>query len=111
MTTKITTEQITHNGTDLDTVLEASGFLPIDHTVTYDPASIAPGAAVLTTYAVPGILIGDWILSSFSQDLAGCLLTAYVHAAGNVTVSLFNPTVSSVNLASGTLRLRFTRSV
>ena len=111
MTTKITTEQITHNGTPLDEVLEASGFLPIDYTTTYDPPAIAPGSSVLSTYVVSGAQIGDWIQSSFSQDLAGCILTAYVHTAGSLTVSFYNPTVASVNLSSGTLRLRLTRSM
>ena len=38
----------------------------------------------------------------FTQPLSGCLVTSAVSAAGQVTVTLFNPTGGTVNLASGT---------
>lgn len=78
----------------------------IDASKTYDPGSIASGAQITTTVTTTGAAMGDFVQASFSLDLAGLTLTAYVSAADTVTVVLVNHTVGAVDLASGTLRVR-----
>lgn len=72
-------------------------------TVVYDPPSINPLGVATTTVAVSGASLGDFPNASFSLDLAGLMMTAYVSAAGIVTVKLFNPTTSIIDVASGNL--------
>jgi hypothetical protein len=72
-------------------------------TQAWDPPSLAAGASATTTVAMVGVLPGDEVAASFSADLQGLVLTAYVSAAGTVTAVLFNPTGGAVDLASGTL--------
>ena len=77
--------------------------IDIPHTQTYDPASIADGDRVSTTYAVTGVVLGDEIKATFSLDLQGVALWAYVSSAGNVTAVFSNETAGVVDLGSGTL--------
>lgn len=70
---------------------------------TWDPASIASGGSVSTTATVAGAALGDFALASFSLNLAGLTLSAYVSATNTVTVVLSNLTGAAVNLTSGTL--------
>lgn len=70
---------------------------------TYDPPSIAAGAAASTTVTVTGALLGQQAAAAFSLDLAGLYLTASVTAADTVTATLVNPTAGAIDLASGTL--------
>jgi hypothetical protein len=73
---------------------------------TYDPASLADGAGATTTVTVTGAALGDFALASFSLDLQGILLTAYVSAADTVSVRFQNETTGTIDLGSGTLRAR-----
>ena len=74
--------------------------------VTYDPPSLAAGDGVTTTVTVTGAALGDFAQASFSLDLQGITLTAWVSAADTVSVRLQNSTTGAVDLASGTLRVR-----
>jgi hypothetical protein len=73
---------------------------------TYDPPSIASGAQVTVTAACTGAVLGDYAIASFSQDLQGITLSAYVSAANTVTVVFRNGTAGPIDLGSGTLRVR-----
>jgi len=74
---------------------------------TWNPASIAAGASVtLVMASFTGVALGDLCFPSFSLDLAGLTLTAYVNAAASVTVVLANNTAGAVDLASGTITVR-----
>jgi len=75
----------------------------------YDPASIPTGSGVTTTISVTGAALGDFVLVSFSLDLQGIALTAYVSAANTVSVWFQNGTGSAVDLASGTLKVRVSK--
>lgn len=77
--------------------------------VTYDPPSLAAGAGVTTTVPVPGAALGDFARESFSLDLQGITLTAWVSAADTVSVRLQNGTAGTIDLASGMLRVRTER--
>lgn len=71
--------------------------------ITYDPPSIAAAASVTQTVAVANVALGDFVLASFSNSLAGLTLSAYVSSAGVVTCVFTNNTAAAVDLASGTL--------
>ena len=72
-------------------------------TTTYDPGEIASGATATTTVTVTGAALGDFAVASFSLDLSGLSVSAYVSATSTVTVVFANLTGSPVDLASGTL--------
>lgn len=80
-------------------------------TATWNPASLAAigwGVSVSrasTTVTLTGAALGDIALASFSLDLQGLELSAYVSSANTVTCLLVNNSASAVNLAEGTLRV------
>jgi Pectate lyase superfamily protein len=88
--------------TDGSTILESS--------VTYDPPPLGPGAGATTVVTVQGAAPGDYADASFTLDLQGISVTAYVKAANTVSVRFQNGTGSTLDLASGTLRVRVTRT-
>lgn len=75
---------------------------------TYNPASLSDGAGVTTTVTVTGAALGDYAQASFSLDLQGILLTAWVSAANTVSVRFQNETTGAIDLASGTIKARVT---
>jgi len=73
---------------------------------TFDPPSLADGAAASTTMTVSGAALGDYVDSvSFSQDLQGVQLTAWVSAVNTVTVRFRNESGGAIDLPSGTARV------
>lgn len=73
---------------------------------TWDPASVADGAATSASLTLPGAALGDVAVPSFSNAItAGAFMVAHVTSADTVTVTLFNKTGSSLDLASGTLKV------
>jgi Right handed beta helix region len=73
---------------------------------TYNPPSIASGGTTTTTLTVTGAAVGDFVDASFSLDLSGLQLSAYVSAADTVTFVFQNPTGGAIDLASGTIRAK-----
>lgn len=74
---------------------------------TYDPPNLAAGAAdAIQTMTVTGAALGDFVDASFSLDLEGVVLRAWVSATNTVKYLFFNPTAGALNLASGTVRVR-----
>jgi hypothetical protein len=78
----------------------------LEASVTYDPPSLAAGEGVTTTLTVTGATLGDYARASFSLDLRGITLTAWVSAVDTVRVRFQNSTTGAVDLGSGTLRVR-----
>ena len=77
---------------------------------TYNPPNLVDGAGVTTTVTVTGALLGDIAWATFSLDLQGITVTAWVSASGTVSVRFQNESGGALDLASGTLRagtLRF----
>ena len=68
--------------------------------------SAGTGAGATTTVTVTGAALGDFAMASFSLDLQGILLTAYVSAADTVSVRFQNETTGTIDLGSGTIRAR-----
>lgn len=79
---------------------------PLTSSVTFNPPNILAGASATTTVTVTGATLGRTVMPSFSLDLAGLTLTAYVSAADTVTVVFFNGTAAPIDLASGALKVR-----
>lgn len=90
------------NPLDLTKSLEAA--------TTYDPPSLASGAVVTTTVTVLQSAQGDFSQASFSNDLQGITIASWVSAPNTVSVRFSNQTGSAIDLASGTLRVRVTKS-
>jgi polygalacturonase len=78
---------------------------------TFDPGNLADGAGeTAPTITVTGAQLGDFAVASFSLDNEETFLPAAVIAADTVEVRLQNESGSSVDLNSGTLRVRVTRN-
>ena len=79
---------------------------------TYDPPSLAAGGvSAVQNVSVPGAALGDFVDSvSFSRDLEGTRLEAYVSAANTVSFRHSNPSTSTKDIASGTVRVRVVKS-
>jgi hypothetical protein len=78
----------------------------LEGSVSYDLPNLAAGEGVTTTVTVAGAALGDFARASFSLDLQGITLTAWVSAADTVSVRFQNGTTAAVDLASGMLRVR-----
>ena len=79
---------------------------------TLDADSLVDGAGDTDTVTVPGVALGDMVLSaSLAVDVAGLIVTAYVSAANTVSIRFQNETGGTVDLASATLRLVVVRSI
>tara|TARA_R100001086_G_scaffold247390_1_gene181532 strand:- start:945 stop:1223 length:279 start_codon:yes stop_codon:yes gene_type:complete len=81
-----------------------SGFPVVS--ATWDASAIADGNEEAVDVTVPGASLGDFVMSSFSLDVADLMLTSAVTAANTVTAVLANNTGGAINLDSGTLRVR-----
>jgi hypothetical protein len=73
---------------------------------TFNPSSLDDGAGETTTVTVTGAALGDYAQASFSLDLQGITVTAWVSAANTVSVRFQNETGGTIDLGSGTLRAR-----
>ena len=83
----------------------ASGRLT--NSATYNPPSLLTGVRdTEQSMTITGVALGDMVVgASFSVDLAGCRLEAYVSGTDTVKYQFYNPTVGTVDLASGTVRI------
>jgi hypothetical protein len=74
---------------------------------THDPVSLATGAVTaIDTIALTGAALGDLVDASFSLNLQGVRLNAWVSAANVVSYQFFNPTAGVIDLGSGTVKCR-----
>jgi hypothetical protein len=81
-------------------------------TCVLDASNLADGAGETNTIAVPGVILGDMVISfSSSVDLAGITVSPYVSAAGVVSLRYQNESGGAVDLASATIRVIVGRMV
>lgn len=80
-----------------------------DTTATIDPAGLADGAGATAAVAVTNAALGDYVLVGAPYDLQDHTVTGYVQAAGTVEVRIQNESGGSVNLASGTWKIKVLR--
>ena len=81
----------------------------MEGSATYDPANLADGAGATTTVTCTGAALGDYASATFSLDLQGITLTAWVSAANTVSVRFQNESGGPLDLGSGTLKARAER--
>lgn len=74
--------------------------------VSYNPPPLADGDGTTTTVTVTGAALGDFAETSFSIDLQGITVTAWVSATDTVSVRFQNETGGALDLATGDLRAR-----
>lgn len=89
-----------------DTNYPYSKNLPGSGSATFDPPSLADGVGTTTTVTVTGAALGDFAEAAFSRDIQGITVTAWVSAANTVSVRFQNESGGTIDLASGTLRVR-----
>lgn len=82
-----------------------SGSNYLTGSATYNAPAIAAGANVTTTVACQGATTSHFAEATLSTN-TGLTLFAWVSAANTVTVRLINQTAASIDLASGTLKVR-----
>ena len=87
----------------------SAGAMPLRNSATYDPPSLADGEGVTQGISCAGAVLGDIAVATFSLDLQGISLTAWVSAADSVGVRFQNETGGAINLGSGTLYVRVLR--
>ena len=81
-------------------------------TCTLDSASVADQGAATDTVAVPGVALGDQVVSfSTGVSEAGVVRRAYVSAANVVTIATTNTTGGAVDLESTTIKMIMGRMV
>jgi hypothetical protein len=85
------------------------GYIELSGSATFDPSNLADGAGETTTVTVTGAALGDYAQASFSLNLQGITVTAWVSAADTVSVRFQNESGGALDLASGTLRARVTK--
>lgn len=105
-----TPHQIRTYGGGAWTTWRTLGHIEFTGSATYDPGSLADGAGATTTVTCTGAALGDFALASFSLDLQGITVTAWVSAADTVSVRFQNESGGVLDLASGTLRVRASRA-
>ncbi len=103
-----TTAPLVDGGTGVGKVIHSNPDYDVGY-ATYDPGSLLDGDGVTTTVAVFGAAMGDFAEAAFSGALQGITVTAWVSAAGTVSVRFQNETGGTLDLASGTLRVRTSR--
>lgn len=83
------------------------GAIDLSGSASVNPASIAAGSdeGTTRTVTVSGAALGDRVDATFSLDLQGVELRAWVSAANTVSYRFFNPTGGAVDLASGTVKV------
>jgi hypothetical protein len=82
------------------------GGINLSGSATFNPGNLIDGDGETTTVTVTGAALGDYAEASFSLDLQGIAITAWVSAADTVSVRFQNETGGTIDLGSGTLRAR-----
>jgi len=79
----------------------------LNATFTFDPASLVDAAGATSTgVTVTGAALGDFVLVAAPYDLQDITVTAYVSAANTVEVRVQNEGGATVDLASGTWKVK-----
>lgn len=76
-------------------------------TATYDPPSLEAGVRdAIQTMTLPGAVLGDPILMSFTKNLTGVSLVGYVSSANTVSYYFENRTTGTVDLGNGVVKAK-----
>jgi hypothetical protein len=87
-------------------LVEGNSWDRLTGSATFDAGNLVDGAGETTTVTVTGAALGDFVTGvSFSLDLQGIGVTAWVSATNTVSVRFQNETTGAIDLGSGTLRV------
>lgn len=78
----------------------------LNATTTLDPASLVDGAGATSQVTVTGAALGDYVLVAAPYDLQDLTVTGYVQAANTVEIRIQNESGATVDLASGTWKVK-----
>jgi hypothetical protein len=79
----------------------------LNATTTFDPASLTTYTGTVSSgITVTGAALGDFVLVSAPYTQAGLIAQGYVSAANTVIITVFNATAGTVDLASGTWKIK-----
>lgn len=79
----------------------------LNATTTFDPASLTTYTGTTSSgISVTGAALGDFVIVSAPYDLAGVIARGYVSAVDTVKITLFNATAGTIDLASGTWKIK-----
>ena len=82
----------------------------LEGTLIYDPLTLDPGEIdLIQTIFLGGAALGDIVTVSFSKNLNGALLAAWVGGVGVVNFQFRNPTASPLTLGVGTVKVRVSK--
>jgi len=93
-------------------LVDADGILQISQggligTLVWDPGNLIDGTGETSgNITVTGAIFGDYVLVGAPYDLQGITCTAYVNAADSVRIRLQNETGGTIDLASGTWKVK-----
>lgn len=73
--------------------------------VVYNPPSLVSGQSVTNEVSVTNCVLGDYARASFTNDLNGVTLSAYVSSTDTITALFTNTTSTTVNLTQGYLNV------
>jgi hypothetical protein len=79
---------------------------PLNGSTTWDPPSVGTGGTTTTTITVTGANLGDYCMVSAPYDLQTVQAACYVSSSNTVTIRIYNPPITAVDLASGTWKVR-----
>ena len=105
------------NSKELRPTIEATGFKVedgpalvrgniLEGSTTWNPPSILDRDGAFVSFAVTGALVADQVIGTFDQLVSGFIHSAVVTSADTVEFTIANHTGSTVNLPSGTVRVR-----
>ena len=72
---------------------------------TYDPPNLGPNSSVNTIVSVPGAVMEDAAVATFSLAPGDVIIRAVVSADDEVTVNFLNPTSGAEDLDEGTIKV------
>lgn len=77
--------------------------LGLSSSATWTPGAITAGSQATKVVTCANTALGMSAQAAFSLDIQDLTISAYVNAAGSVTVVLFNGTSGTVTLGAGTI--------
>lgn len=82
----------------------------IDTSITFDPPSLTTvTGAVSSGITITGAALGDGVRLFPPYDTQGVIFQGYVSAANTIKISLFNPTGGTIDLGSGSWKVKVVR--
>lgn len=79
----------------------------LNGTSVFDPASLATYTGTASSaITVTGAALGDFVIVTAPYDLTGIIASGTVSAANTVKITVFNATAGTIDLASGTWKIK-----